>query len=124
MEEQFRIEYDEQTGILFKYYYGPVSIQIIESSWLFAFENKLIPDKVKGFILDYRGGTFNLKTEEYIKIANFYKQYLEIFGNYKIAIITQRPKDVVIPILVEREDEGYSSKPFYSPEAAIEWILG
>lgn len=123
MEEQFKIEYDEQTGILYKYYFGPITIENIESSWLFAFENHLIPRKVKGFILDYRKGTFNIKTDEYIKISIFYKQHLDIFGNHKIAVITQKPGDVVIPILVEREDKGYSSKPFYTLEAAIEWIL-
>lgn len=123
MNKNFKFEYDRETQILFKYYFGPITIKDIESSWLYAFENNLIPKEVRGFILDYRQGTFNLKPDEYLEISNFYKRHLEIFRNYKIAIITEKPKDVVIPILVEREDKGYSSKPFYSLEAAIKWIL-
>ena len=64
-----------------------------------------------------------LKIEEHAEIANFYKKHIDIFGNFKIAIVTEEPKDIVIPILVESLDEGYTSCPFSTLEAAINWVL-
>lgn len=123
MENKFEYKFNNSTGILFKTYYGLITIEDIESSWKYAFENGLIPKEKKGFILDYRNSNFNIKIDEHISIVNFYKKHLKIFGNYKIAILTLEPSDIVIPILVKSKDEGYSSRPFSTPEAAIAWIL-
>jgi len=123
MDEKFKYQFDSSLGILFKYYYGLISIEDIESSWEFAIENGLIPKEIKGFILDYRNSNFNLKIEEHTAIANFYKKHLDVFGSFKIAILTVEPKDIVIPILVGSEDEGYSSRPFSTLESAIKWVL-
>lgn len=123
MEEKFKYHFNNSMGILFKTYYGLISIEDIESSWEYAFENDLIPKEKKGFILDYRNSNFNIKVEEYTAIVNFYKKNIDIFGNYKIAILTEEPRDIVVPILVETLDEGYSSRPFSTLEAAIDWVL-
>lgn len=123
MEERFKYMFDRSTGILYKYYYGSIIFDDIFSSWDFAIENNVIPKETKGFILDYRDATLGNLLKEYWRISDYYKKNLDIFGNKKIAIITQRPKDSVVPALVETKDEGYSSRPFFSTEAAVEWIL-
>ncbi|TDN97735.1 hypothetical protein [Sunxiuqinia elliptica] len=123
MSEKFKYQFDSSLGILFKYYYGLISIKDIESSWEYAFENGLIPKETKGFILDYRKSNFNIKIDEHTVIAEFYKKHLDVFGNFKIAILTEEYRDIVIPILVKTKDEGYSSRPFSTLEAAIEWVL-
>jgi hypothetical protein len=123
MDKKFKYRFDRSLGILYKYYYGLITLEDIESSWEFAFDNGCIPKDVKGFILDYRKSNFNIKIEEHIAIANFYKRHLEVFGNLRIAIITEEPKDIVIPILVKSKDDGYCSKPFSTLESAIEWVL-
>jgi hypothetical protein len=123
MLEKFKYEYDPSTRILFKFYYGIISINDIESSWIYAFENQIIPEDVAGFVLDYRNAAFEISRSEYMAIPEFYKKHLSVFGNKKIAIITENPRDIVIPLLVEREDEGYLSKPFSTRDAAIHWVL-
>ena len=123
MEEKFKYHFNSSLGILFKTYYGLITIEDIESSWNYAFKNDLIPKKIKGFILDYRNSNFNIRTDRYTAIADFYKKHIDVFGNFKIAILTAEPRDIVIPILVESLDEGYSSRPFSTIEAAIDWVL-
>lgn len=123
MEEKYKYVFDDSLGILFKYYYGTITIEDIYSSWDYAINRKLIPKETLGFILDYREATFDINIREYSKIADYYKEHIDVFRNFKIAIITQIPKDVVIPTLVELKDDGYSSKPFFSQEGAIDWIL-
>jgi len=123
MDNKVRYEFDQSTGILYKYYYGPVTIEDISTSWEYAFEHHVIPAEVRGFILDYRKATFSFKPLEHVEIADFYKKHLDVFGNFKIAIITDNPRDVIIPIMVESKDDGYFSMPFSSTEAAIAWVL-
>ncbi|MBN2523895.1 MAG: hypothetical protein JXB24_11525 [Bacteroidales bacterium] len=123
MNEKFKFEFDRSTGILFKYYYGKITIEDITSSWVYAFANNIIPKEVRGFILDYRNANFDFDIKEHIKIVEFYKKHLDVFGDLKIAIITEKPKDIIIPMMVETKDEGYYSKPFSTIEAAIAWVL-
>ncbi|MGZ2369746.1 hypothetical protein ACXR6G_08160 [Ancylomarina sp. YFZ004] len=123
MEKKFKYQFNSSLGILFKYYYGLITLEDIESSWEYAFENGLIPKETKGFILDYRNSNFNIKIEDHTAIANFYKRHINIFGNFKIAVITVEPKDIVVPMLVKLKDEGYSSSPFSTLESSIEWVL-
>jgi hypothetical protein len=119
----FKYEYNNTTNILFKYYYGLITIEDITRSWDFAFENKLIPNEVKGFILDYRDASFMININDRDEIPRFYKKHLEMFSNCKIAILTVNPNDIVIPMLVKEKDDGYKSEAFSTLESAIIWIL-
>lgn len=114
---------EEESGILVKEYIGAIGVDQIKESWKYAFRQNLIPPDVKGFILDYRKANFNIKDIEYLEIPKFYKEHLDIFGNQRIAIITENSKDVVIPMLVTSWDEGYQSKAFTTIEAARLWVL-
>jgi len=119
----FKYEFNSKTGILFKYYYGTITIEDIIYSWDFAIENKLIPKGVKGFILDYTEASFKISVDESDEIPKYYKKHPDIFNHCKVAILTVKPTDVVIPLLVKQKDDGYMSKPFSTLEAAIQWVL-
>ncbi len=123
MNKKYKYQFDRSLGILFKYYYGWINLEDIVSSWEYAFENNLVPKQVKGFILDYRNSNLNIKIEKHVEIVEFYKKHIDIFGGFKIAIITNEARDIVIPILVKAKDEGYKSSPFSTLEAAIKWVL-
>ncbi len=76
MDEKFKYHYDSSMGILYKTYYGLITIEDIESSWEYAFQNNLIPKERKGFILDYRQSNFSIKIDHHYRIADFYKNIL------------------------------------------------
>jgi len=122
-ETRFTYEFDEQTGILFKNYFGPVSLKSLTSSWDDAISKQLIPANTKGFILDYRKGSLQIGLNEFTAIPEYYKSHPEIFENKKIAIIVDKPREIVVPMLVREQDSGYESKPFATVEAAKQWIL-
>lgn len=121
--KKFKYQFDSSSGILYKFYFGEITMADIESSWEYAFENNLIPKETKGFILDYRSATFKIEIDDHVLIADFYKNHIDVFGNQKIGVITEDPRDVIIPILVESKDDGYHSRPFSTLEAAINWVL-
>jgi hypothetical protein len=122
-ELNFKFIFDESNGILFKYYYGSIKIDDISSSWEYAIKNGLIPKELNGFILDYREASLDIIIRDYMKIPAFYKKHVETFKNYKIALVVEKPKDIVVTILVKEKDDGYFSQPFSTIEAAIQWVL-
>ena len=123
MGDKIKYRFDESTGIMYKYYSGTITLNDIISSWDDAISEKIIPENTKGFILDYTKANFDIEVDKASEVANYYRRHLDIFRSKKIAIITQTPSDIVIPIMVEKKDSGYSSHPFYTLEAAIDWVL-
>ena len=121
--EKFQYIFDPKTNIMFKPYYGAISVFDIQNSWDFAISHNLIPKHTGGFILDYRSAIFDIDIDEYEKIANYYKRNLDVFRNKKIAILINDSKDSVIPFLVQTKDDGYRSQPFSTVEGAMDWIL-
>lgn len=124
MVNKFRYNFDENTGIFYKNYYGKITLDDIQSSWNRAIADKIIPSNTRGFILDYREASFEIDVRESHRIGEYYRQHLNVFGGKRIAIVTDTPKDIVIPILVESRDKGYSSHPFSTIEGAVQWVLG
>lgn len=123
MDPKTEYKFDKSTGILYKYYHGIVTLDVIISSWEYAINSNIIPKKVRGFILDFRGTTLKLNIKETSDIADFYGQHPDIFKNKKVALIMQEPEQVVFPIIIESENIEFIPRPFYTEEAAIKWIL-
>lgn len=118
----FKHSFNPTNRIFYKIYEGTITIDDIKTSWLKLFNEEIIPEEAIGFILDYSGANFSLNLNEYNKIAEFYKDNLAYFMNTRIGIITNNPRDVVIPTLVKTLDDGYESKPFSSISNAEKWI--
>jgi hypothetical protein len=123
MKDFYKYELNAKLKILYKYYYGPITLEDIFSSWEHAFNNNIIPGDVKGFILDFRKSTFDFKADRFLDISNFYKEHIDVFRGTKIGLISVVPKDVVIPILFTTKDKGYTSAAFSTDQAATDWIL-
>lgn len=123
MENIFKYFFNEETKIFYKYYLGNIAFDDIQNSWNHIISNNLIPDDTIGFILDYRDATLQMESREHQKITDFYYANIETFKGKRIAIITEDPKDIVIPMLVRLKDRGYSSQPFSTEKAALSWII-
>ncbi|RXP57896.1 hypothetical protein EC396_06340 [Lutibacter sp. HS1-25] len=123
LTQNYKYHFDASLGVLFKYYYGEISVTDISSSWKYAFDNNLIPKETKGFVIDYTNASFAMEVQQHNLIADFYRDHIEEFDKCKIAVITLNPKDIVIPILVGSKNLGCESQPFSTLEAAIEWVL-
>jgi hypothetical protein len=120
----YKYEFDEKTGILFKYHYGEVTIKKIIDSWEYARKNSLIPKGIKGIVIDFRDTDTKIERTEYKEISQFFNSNLDLFGGLKIAIITiDDPKNIIVPMLVSNIEVGYKSRPFLTLEGAIKWIL-
>lgn len=119
----YRIKYNTDYKIFYKIYYGPITIKDIYSTWDEIINENFIPLNTTRFILDYSCANFNFPVSDHHLIPEYYKDNIDTFINSKIAVLTQNPKDIVIPILVMEKDKGYTSKPFSTEEAALNWLV-
>ncbi len=123
MEKKIEYKLDAPQGIFFKYYYGDIYFKDLELSWEDIIKKKLIPSTIKKFILDYRQANIRFDASKAATIARFYVTHDQIFSHSKIALIMEKPEQVVFPMLVEAEGENFAVKPFYTIEAALEWLI-
>lgn len=122
MRENVKYSYDSKLKILTKKYLGDINIELLRNSWVWAFEDNIIPSKTKRFVLDYSEAVMKITVKESSEIADFYKDHLKYFKGAKFALLTNTPHNVVISTLLYRSSDGYISKPFSTYEAAINWL--
>lgn len=109
-------------GILYKTYFGSISLGDIITSWLEVINSDILTEKLHGFVLDYRKAHFDFHHSRHVEIADFYRQHPTVFEGKRIAYVTSSPDDIVFPILIQIQDDGYESMPFSTIEAAVEWV--
>jgi hypothetical protein len=122
-EKKFNYIYDNINQVVYKRYYGIISIEDITSSWNFAFGAKLFPEFTKRFILDYRLAQLDFNEEIHMQIASYYQEKLSVFRESRIAIIVTDPIFTAISVLFGTLDHNYLSKPFSTEKEALKWVL-
>ncbi|PTN10648.1 hypothetical protein [Mangrovibacterium marinum] len=118
-----KYHYDPNDQILYKVYTGPVSFECLVSSWIDAFQSGEVSPGIKRYVVDYTAATLEIKVSEYTRVARFYKENEAYFGGARIAAIVTTPRNIVVPILIETQDDGYHSKAFTTLDAARKWLL-
>nr|WP_321357795.1 hypothetical protein [uncultured Draconibacterium sp.] len=119
--EKFKYEYKD--CIVFKSYFGLITVDDVKKSWLDGIAKNSFPVETTGFVLDYREAHFDIEPGRHIEISTFYRQHPDIFENKRIATVTENPDDIVFPMLIRLQDRGYESRPFSTMDAAIHWVL-
>ena len=114
---------DKQGRILSMHYTGTISVRDMENFWIEAISKELIKSDVKGFILDCGEAIFEIEEDETSLLTNFFRKNISIFHQKKFAYITKNPNQVIVPILLQEEEDNYESRPFSTKEAALDWLL-
>ena len=121
--KNIEFKYDSDTKIMYKIHYGIITAFDVITSWEWAFENSIIPQNTKLFLLDYQDAVLDNPTSISKAIVNFYHMNLDKFVNCKFAIVSSSSKNVATSMLIKKADKDYVSEPFSHIEKAIEWLL-
>ncbi|MBN2776157.1 MAG: hypothetical protein JXR36_00850 [Bacteroidales bacterium] len=116
-------KYDSDAGIMYKMHSGIVTAYDVITSWEWAFENSIIPENTKLFLLDYRDAVLDNPTKISKAIVSFYHANLHRFRHCKFAIVSFSSQNVATSMLIKKGDKDYVSEPFSHIEKAIEWLL-
>ncbi len=114
---------DQEKGILVKTYYGIISLDLMKKSWLQLFQQNEVTSKIKGIILDYQDAELTIDVSDLENVINFYKDYFSHLKDCRIALVSNKPKNLVLPVLIENFVHQGRSKPFSTFEAAQRWLL-
>jgi len=115
---QVALDYD----ILYKKYFGEISLEDVFSSWKNIIEENQIPNTINKFLLDYREASLMFTIDSIEEIVNFYREHDAVFEDSKIALLMETPEQVVFPYLLKYERPSLSIKAFYTYEAALSWL--
>jgi len=120
----FSYSRDKNNGVLVKRGIGKLKLAEIFSSWDDMMNNYLSSDEenINGIILDYRDAEFDVNIGQNEEIVDIFKKHKEVLSRYKIAILTSRPDNIALPLIVSSKVEGYLYEIFSTEEAALEWL--
>ncbi|GAA0892692.1 hypothetical protein GCM10009122_23710 [Fulvivirga kasyanovii] len=122
MKVEITYKYDAKNNIFYKFHYGGITFEDVIDSWNEIIGKNAIPDGTSRFILDYRKAQYLPEIKEIKRLTNFYKAYDHIFADSKMALLMDKPDQVIIPILVDQEVDRISFKPFCTHEGAVTWL--
>ena len=123
MNTKYKFENDHTNKIFYKHFFGTITIEDILTSWDEAITERIIPVGTKRFIINFKYGTAIYKPENPKLLANYYNGRPETFKGARIAIVTVKPEDIIVPMLLKQEKGLFSLAPFSTEEAAIEWVM-
>lgn len=122
MQNKVQFEFDADTKIFYKSIKGVITLDDIKNSWREVVKKELMPDSIVGFILDYRKAHFDMNSHDFDNVAKYYSTNKAFFKGKQIAVITNDPKDIVLPMLLEKMHNCFEIHPFSTMEAAVEWL--
>lgn len=110
-------------SILVRDFIGEVSVKEIIESWEYLIENQLIQDTTKGVINNLQGCDLCMDMDSFQILISFLKKH-EHLTRIKLAVICDKPENIVFPALGERKEPELHIKPFSTMDAAVDWIIG
>lgn len=122
MQSKVKFKFDPDTKIFYKCTKGVVTLADVKRSWKEVVKKDLMPDSIAGFILDYREAHFEMDCHDFEKVGKYFNANKAFFKGKQIAVITSDPKDIVLPMLLEKMHNCSEVHPFTTMTAAIEWL--
>lgn len=121
-EKKIKVSYYHDTKIFCKEYRDSISLDDIKESWNYCISHDLIPSDCIGILLDYRDARFDMNPREIFDMADFYDTKLNKFSRKKVAILTERPDQIVIPTLLSQKSKRFDIRIFTNIEPSISWL--
>lgn len=82
----------------------------------------LISNDMKGVLNDFTSCKLEMNMVSFQKVLAFLKSNKNI-AKLKQAVVTNDPKTVVFPMMVETHDKELKIKPFSTESAATSWLI-
>jgi hypothetical protein len=107
--------------ILYREFTEDSSFDEILNSFKEILEKKMLVDKTIGIITDIRGVKFEVNPFVFIRVTKFLKRNPELH-NYKLAALTDSPKQVVLATIASKVSSRIKVKPFSTYDGCIKWM--
>ncbi|WP_291857831.1 hypothetical protein [Marinilabilia sp.] len=123
-EKGFFIDYDWKANCVVGIFKGKVTVDDIIAFWDDLMKNDAVPSGTKGVVLDFSDARLAFKASAYMRIVDFFVENISFVGRYKIGVIANNPHNIVVLMLIARENFMYELRPFTTLGACLVWIKG
>tara|TARA_R110001583_G_scaffold82139_2_gene218274 strand:+ start:12880 stop:13263 length:384 start_codon:yes stop_codon:yes gene_type:complete len=111
----------QNSRILLRVFKNEISIDDVIESLKEILEKDMLSGNTLGIITDLRGVTIEVNIKVFKKISRFLKANPEMY-KYKLAALTDSPKQVVLATIANKVSSKLTVKPFSTFEACVKWM--
>jgi len=111
----------QNSRILLREFKNEISIDDIISSFEEILEKGMLLGNTLGVITDLRGVKVEVNTKVFKKISGFLNSNSEMY-KFKLAALTDSPKQVVLATIANKVSSKLTVKPFSTFEACVKWM--
>ncbi|MGZ2369660.1 hypothetical protein ACXR6G_07720 [Ancylomarina sp. YFZ004] len=112
----------QKSRILYREFIKEISIDDVIASFEEIIDKDMLADNTCGIITDLRGVKLDISPKVFKKMSAFMKRNPELY-KYKLAAITDSPKQVVLATIVSKLSSKLKVKPFSTYEASVKWMI-
>ena len=111
----------QNNRILLREFENEISIDDVVASLEEILEKDMLSGNTLGIITDLRGVTIEVNIKVFKKISRFLKANPEMY-KYKLAAVTDSPKQVVLVSIAGQVSSKLKIKAFSTFEASVKWM--
>ncbi|WP_010663943.1 hypothetical protein [Marinilabilia salmonicolor] len=117
------VEFNWKSRAIVGVFQGEVTVDDVLSFWD-ALMKEDLPPETKGVLLDFSNAKLSFKASGYLRIVDYFVENISFVGRFKIGVVANTPHNIVVLMLIARENFMYELRPFTTRRACLVWIKG
>jgi hypothetical protein len=118
----FAIKLDDDSGSVVGIFEGKISVDDILAFWDELMKSDFLPSEMKGVILDFSKAILDFKASLYTRIVDYFVEHISFVRRFKIGVVANSPHNIVVVMLIARENFMYELRPFTTFNASLVWV--
>ena len=117
----FAVDINEDSSAVVGAFEGKVSVDDILCFWDELIKSDSLPFGMKGIVLDFSDAVLDFKASSYKRIVDYFIENISFVGKFKIGVVANNPHNIVVVMLIARENFMYELRPFTTIKASLIW---
>lgn len=117
------VDFNWKSNAIVGVFQGDVTVDDVLSFWDALMKEEL-PPETKGVLLDFSNAKLSFKASGYLRIVDYFVENISFVGRFKIGVVANTPHNIVVLMLIARENFMYELRPFTTRRACLVWIKG
>jgi len=118
------VDFNWRSGAVVGTFKGKVTVVDILSFWDDLMRGGDLPAETKGVLLDFSNAKLSFKASAYLRIVDYFVENISFVRRFKIGVVANTPHNIVVLMLIARENYMYELRPFTTKRACLVWIKG
>lgn len=118
------MDFNADSSALVGAFEGKISIDNILCFWEELMKCDSLPAEMKGVVLDFSKAILDFKASSYVRIVDFFIENISFVRKFKIGVVANNPHNIVVIMLIARENFMYELRPFTTINASLIWVKG